>query len=73
MFNGNNIQLSQILLDPQRSQSIGIMLAKFGKRSPDDIAYAVSQNKTTTTTTTNTTTTTTTILLLYYYYYYYYC
>jgi len=30
-----------MMLDPQRSQAIGIMLAKFGKRSPEDIAKAV--------------------------------
>jgi hypothetical protein len=34
-----------MLLDPQRSQSIAIMLAKFGKSSPQDIAKAVNEFK----------------------------
>ena len=31
----------KMFLDPQRGQAIGIMLAKFGKRSADDIAQAI--------------------------------
>lgn len=34
-----------MLLDPQRSQSIAIMLAKFGKSTPQDIAKAISDFK----------------------------
>ena len=31
----------KMFLDPQRAQAIGIMLSKFGKKTPDDIAKAI--------------------------------